>query len=128
MILRIIFATNYENYQYTPTPFDSDNESNYDKNAEYLDLWPEYRKPCEKSGCDYRPSGMTGFDENDQLGLRPNGTHEMYLFCELCGKKLCDSCVWVRRRHLHHMKYVRWYARSGPKSHVNIHNLMNGIF
>ena len=121
-------SSNHDISQYTPTPFDSDSESNYDNNAEYLDVWPEYREPCDKSGCDYRPSDMEGYDENNQLGLRPNGTHELYYLCELCGRKFCDSCVWVRRRHLHHMSYVRLYARSGPKSQVDMHNLMNGIF
>ena len=71
----------------------SDSESNYDNNAEYLDVWPEYRESCDKLGCDYRPSDMEGYDENKQLGLRPNGTHELYYLCELCGRKFCDSYV-----------------------------------
>ena len=71
---------------------------------------------------------MEGYDENDQLGHRPNGTHELYILCELCCRQFCDSCVWVRRRHIHHMKYVRRYAKSGPKSFVDIGMLMSGVF
>ena len=115
---------------YTPTPFDSDNESNYDNNAEYLNQWPEYREPCGKSGCYYRPSDLEGYNVNDQLGLRPNGTHEWYYMCELCGRKFCDECLWNRRRHLHHMQFVRRYGRKGPtkSGYVKISNVMNGVF
>ena len=107
-----------------PTPFDSDSESNYDNNADYMNLWPEFREPCTKSGCDYRPQSMPGFDENTQLGWRPNRSHGLYYLCELCGKKFCDDCCWVRRRHLHHMKYVQRHTKKGPRGYVDIDLLL----
>ena len=110
---------------YVPTPFDSDNDSNYDNDADYMNLWPEFRKPCTKSGCDYRPKSMPGFDEKTQLGWRPNGTHGFYYLCELCGKRFCDDCCWVRRRHLHHMKYVQRHTKKGPRGYVDIERLLN---
>ena len=113
---------------YVPTPFDSDSESNYNENADYMDLWPNFRKPCTKSGCDYRPENMPDFDENTQLGFRPDGSHGLYYLCDLCGRKFCDDCVWVRRRHLHHMKYVQRHTSKGPRGHVDIDRLLDGNF
>lgn len=106
-----------------PTPFDSDSDSNYDENADYI--WEEFRKPCTKSGCDYRPENMPGFDEKTQLGWRKNGSHGLYYLCELCGRKFCDDCCWVRRRHLHHMKYVQRHTKKGPRGYVDIDRLLS---
>ena len=110
-------------------PFDNDRDSNYDENAPYMDPWPEFKRPCIIPGCFYFPK--TELDEsetNQQLGPRPNGTFKSYFKCDLCGRKLCDQCLWFKRRHLNHMKHVKRNGLSGPPDPVNIDNLMNGLF
>ena len=108
-----------------PNPFDSDSESNFDENADYMKLWPESRKPCTISGCDYRSDNLSVFDEKTQLGWRSNGSYGLYYLCEKCGRKFCDDCCKVRRRHLHHMKYVQRHTKKGPGGYVDIDMLLH---
>ena len=108
----------------TPTPFDSDIESNYDENADYMDNCTSFKQTCTQPGCDYRPDNMDGYDDNKRLGLRPNGSFLHYYHCDLCGRKFCANCAYIRRRHFNHYKYVRCYTKQGPEKPLNIGDLI----
>ena len=110
-------------------PYDNDNESVYSDSAPHMNAWPEYKKPCEKPGCFYFPrTDLTESEMNIQLGARPNGSFEFHHKCDKCGRKICNRCLWWKRRHLNHMKHVRDIRRRGPSDLVDLQNLINGIF
>ena len=111
-----------------PTPFDSDNESEYDENAPHMVNWQEFRGQCTDLNCHYNPDVEIGHpDLNQRWGLRPNGTFLTYFACALCGRVICGNCVWIRRRHYHHRYHVNYYSRSNPPDPINVRNLDAGI-
>ena len=107
-----------------------DNDSNFDDNAIYLRSYPRLRGPCDKAGCSYRENfDNSEFDEMNKLGHRTNGKiiFEEYYMCDLCNVRMCDTCTWIKRRHIHHAKHVKCHYKSRPPNPIDVFNVTNGI-
>ena len=107
-----------------------DNDSNFDDSAEYLNIFPRLRGPCDKAGCSYRENFENSeLDETNKLGHRSKGKiiFEEYYTCDLCNKHMCDTCTWIKRRHIHHAKHVKCHFKSRPPEPINVFNVTNGI-
>ena len=111
-------------------PYDNDNESVYSDDAPHMAEWPRFKGPsCKEPGCFYFPRSELSESEIEKAIKHSTlyGTFADYYQCNKCGRKLCDKCLW-KRRHLNHMKHVKFIPIRGTPDPVNIHNLMNNIF
>ena len=109
-----------------------DNDSNFDDSASYLNTFPRLRGPCAQAGCAYRENfDNNEFDEKNKLGHRTNGKNginfEDYYMCDLCNIIFCNTCTWIKRRHLHHAKHVKFHTKSRPPRPIDVYNVTNGI-
>ena len=49
--------------------------------------------------------------------------------CSLCGRKLCDDCAWMKRRHLIHLKHFRNYSFELPHGRpIDVEMVMAGLW
>ena len=109
-----------------------DNDSNFDDSASYLNAFPRLRGPCAQAGCAYRKNfDNSEFDEMNKLGQRANGKNginfEDYYMCDLCNIIFCNTCTWIKRRHLHDAKHVKFHTKSRPPRPIDVYNVTNGI-
>ena len=107
-------------------PYDNENDSVYDENV--FPDWRHIDRPCIKPGCFYRPSKTIEPSEvNTQLGHRPNGSFGSYYKCDLCGRIMCNECVYYKMRHLNHFKHVKAIYSKREPIPIDIDKIVKGI-
>ena len=103
-------------------PYDNDNESIYSDDAPHMNDRPRYKGPsCKEPECFYFPRSKLSELEIQQAIKTSSDLGMIFdcYKCEKCGRKICDKCLWKKRRHLNHLRHVKFIPIRGPPDPVD---------